>query len=85
MWGRCLRELDRGEEAAQVLRVGLAQQPGSLGIRYQLARALELVGDVEDARALYASILREDSDFEDAPQRLAALGDSDCPPQARTA
>jgi tetratricopeptide (TPR) repeat protein len=85
MWGRCLRKLERAEEAAQILRSGLAIRPDSLGIRYELARAIEMTGDKDEARKLYESITREDPNFEDAPTRLAALGDPDCPPQAKIA
>ena len=85
MWGRCLRKLERSAEAVDILRAGLAHRPESLGIRYELARAVEMTGDVDQARHLYESIIREDPNFEDAPQRIAALGDSDCPPQAKTA
>jgi tetratricopeptide (TPR) repeat protein len=78
MWGRCLRELGKFDDAVRVLRAGLALRPESLGVRYQLARALEGLGESEEAGRFYGSILREDPNFEDSAARLRALGGSDC-------
>jgi tetratricopeptide (TPR) repeat protein len=78
MWGRCLRELGKFDDAVRVLRAGLALRPESLGVRYQLARALEGAGETEEAGRFYGSILREDPHFEDAAVRLRALGGADC-------
>lgn len=78
MWGRCLRELGKFDDAVRVLRAGLALRPESLGVRYQLARALEGAGENEEAGRFYGSILREDPHFEDAAVRLHALGGADC-------
>ncbi len=78
LWGRCLREVGRFEEAARVLRAALALRPESLGVRYQLALSLEGAGEADDAMRLFESILREDPNFEDTGERVAALGGSDC-------
>jgi len=78
LWGRALRLAGRGDDATRVLRAALALRPESLGVRYQLARALEESGEADDAQRLYQSILREDPNFEDCGARVEALGGSDC-------
>lgn len=78
LWGRALRLGGRGGDATRVLRAALALRPESLGVRYQLALALEDSGEPEEAQRLHQSILREDPNFEDVSARVEALGGSDC-------
>jgi tetratricopeptide (TPR) repeat protein len=41
---------------------------------YALADLYEKAGDIPHARALFTNVLRQDADFADAAERLAALG-----------
>lgn len=79
LWGRCLREGGQLNDAIRVLRAALALRPESMGVRYQLALALEMDDQTDEARRLHQSIVREDPDFEDSRHRIDALGGTDCP------
>ncbi|MCA9793491.1 MAG: tetratricopeptide repeat protein [Candidatus Eremiobacteraeota bacterium] len=71
--GILLLDAGRPEEAAGAFRQALWLAPGSSGLRFNLANALDEMGDLEAARAELERVLSMDSNFKDAHFNLALV------------
>ncbi|MDJ0852876.1 MAG: tetratricopeptide repeat protein [Myxococcota bacterium] len=78
MIGMCALDLGRAEEAASRLSealgtVGIADQQ-RLALRFDLGRALEVLGRIAEAREVWEAVAAVDPGFCEVEERLATLG-----------